>query len=51
MGYLLWFVARTQVRAQTFDAHHCIDVIMEMFFDYLIAIVALEAMKIREFES
>ena len=51
MGYLLWLVARAQVRAQTFDARHWIDVITEMLFDYLIVNLDQKAEKIQLLEN
>ena len=51
MGYLLWIVARAQVRAQTFDARHWIYVITKMFFYYLIVNLAQKAEKIQLFET
>ena len=51
MRYLLWLVARAQVRAQTFDARHWIAVIMEIFFDYLIVHLAQKAEKIQLLEN
>ena len=51
MGYLLWLVARAQVRAQAFDGRHWIAVITEMFFDFLIANLAQKAEKIQLLEN
>ena len=51
MAYVLWLVARAQVRAQTFDARHWIFVITEMFFDYLIVNLAQKAEKIQLLEN
>ena len=51
MGYLLWLVVRAQGRAQTFDVRHWIDVITEMFFDYLIVNLAQKAEKIQLLEN
>ena len=51
MGYLLWLVLRGQGRAQTFDVRHWIDVITEMFFDYLIVNLAQKAEKIHLVEN
>ena len=51
MGYLFWLVARAQVRAQTFDVHHWIAVITEIFFDYFIVNLAQKAEKIQLVEN
>ena len=51
MGYMFWLVARPQVRAQTFDAHHWMAVITEIFFDYLIVNLAQQAEKIQLVEN
>ena len=51
MGKLLWLVARAQVHAQTFDAHHWIAVITDMFFDCWIVNLAQKAEKIQLLEN
>ena len=51
MGYLLWLLARAQVRAQTFDARHGIVVITEMFLDYVIVSLAEKPEKIQLLEN
>ena len=51
MGYLLWLLARAQVRTQTFDARHWIAVIMEMSFDFLIVNLAQKAEKVQLLEN